>query len=144
MTLIKGFYSQGYTLFNICSLISVSYGKSGSDRLPLLLYQACFQPLNSWSMPMFTVMPVNQIFIYLLETVWILGNLYLCRFLQKNTDRREGKLTFVFTMSEGVDCSLILFFLSYTETRCEKGKKEEFDSCQNWSLFSSNFHNSFH
>ena len=77
-------------MFNIYCLFLASYGKSGPERLQLLLYQACIQPLNFWSTSMFTVMPVNQIMIYLVEIVWITGNLYLYRFLQQNTDRRIG------------------------------------------------------
>ena len=88
--IFQAFSSQGYTVFNICCLFLTSYGKSGPERLPLLLYQACIQPLNFWSKSMFTVMPVNQTMIYLVEIVWISGNLYLCRFLRQNTNRRIG------------------------------------------------------
>ena len=88
--IFDAFNSQGYTIFNILSLFIISYGKSETERLPFLLYHACIQPLDHWSLPIFNLMPVNQILLYIVEFVWISGNLYLYKYLQLNTKRRKG------------------------------------------------------
>ena len=41
-------------------------------------------------------------------------------------------------------CSLNLFCYSFTETWCEKGENEEFNTSKNWNLYFSSFYHSFH
>ena len=96
-----------FILFNVTCFVWQVYGKQGADRSPILLYQvlkflkfiiqfiekwcsqACIQPNSQFSISAFHVMPINQLLLFVVDMVIIFGNLYLYKFLQLDTERRE-------------------------------------------------------
>ena len=107
--LILGFLGGSllFILFNVTCFVWQVYGKQGADRSPILLYQvlkfqklniqfietwcsqACIQPNSQFSISAFHVMPINQLLLFVVDMVIIFGNLYLYKFLQLDTERRE-------------------------------------------------------
>ena len=83
--------SQAIVLFNAVCYAMTAYGKTGTDRSQFLIHHACLAPDEDYSIFFLEIMPINQTILYVVDTVIIFGNLYLYRFLQKNTDRKEGK-----------------------------------------------------
>ena len=80
-----------YSFFNIFVYI-YDQKETGINRLRLVLYHACMDPLSQFRVPLITVMPVSQITLYIMNIVNIACNFYLYRFLevQRKTNSGEG------------------------------------------------------
>ena len=61
-------------------------GKSGPDRLQLVLYQACLDPFSENSVPLLSVMPLRVIALTVMNIVNIMCNFYLYMYLE---DKRK-------------------------------------------------------
>ena len=97
---------EGLSIFNIVTYILQQNGKEGniylweknvdpnlwlgSERSGFLLYKACLDPFTEYSVPIFTVMTINQILLYILDMMTILFNLFLYRFLSLQTKNNTG------------------------------------------------------
>ena len=81
---------QLFTCFNLGTFFLGISGKSGSDRSNFLIYQACYQPDQRFSVPFTNVMPLNALLLYTVDLIIIFGNLYLYRFLQLKTQKKKG------------------------------------------------------
>ena len=64
-------------------------GKSGSDRLQLVLYQACLDPFSEMSVPLLSVMPVRVISLTIMNMGNIMCNFYLYMYLE---ERRKDSI----------------------------------------------------
>ena len=102
-------------------------------NLPLILYRACLNPWDNWSIPFYKVMPLNQLIVYICDSIIISSNLFLYRFLKQHTTnnsaltasdrRKERKKNFV-PAQVGIIATIILFvfttiqaFFIYKATR---------------------------
>ena len=56
-----------------------------------MLYQACLDPWAVFSNPLYLVMPVNQLIVYACGALIISNNIFLYRFLKKQTSNNSGK-----------------------------------------------------
>ena len=78
-------------LLNVFSLYIMQKGKSGADRLPLLVYQTCLDP---WSMvhDQFKSMPVTYLILTQAADGCIIGfNIYLYKYLDKQSRENTGE-----------------------------------------------------
>ena len=64
-------------------------GKSGHDRLRLVLYQACLDPFSHLPKPEVSVMPVRTLILVAMNLVNILCNFYLFQYLE---DKRKESI----------------------------------------------------
>ena len=87
--------SQAVILFNYICMVLEAKGKTGRDRSKFLIYQACVAPQSDYSIFFMEVMPINQFILYINNAIIVLGNWYLYRFLEKNTDKKESKTNFI-------------------------------------------------
>ena len=78
-----------YSFFNIFIYV-YDQKEPGINRLRLVLYHACIEPLSQFSTPLITVMPVSQIFLYLMNIVNISCNFYLYFFLEDQRRANSG------------------------------------------------------
>ena len=78
-----------YSFFNIFIYV-YDQKEPGITRLRLVLYHACMDPLSQFSTPLITVMPVSQIFLYLMNIVNISCNFYLYMFLEDQRRANSG------------------------------------------------------
>ena len=62
------------------------------SSLPLILYQACLDPWEVFSIPFYLVMPINQLIIYTIDVVIISNNIFLSRFLYQQTSHNSGQV----------------------------------------------------
>ena len=85
-------------LFNLFSFYFNQYGKTGKDRVHFLGYQTCLDPLNSnFSVPFYQVLPVNQILLWSSTLCIVVFNLFLYKYLDKQTKESTGKRIFTST-----------------------------------------------
>ena len=56
-----------------------------------MLYQACLDPWAVFSIPLYLVMPFNQLIVYTCDALIISNNIFLYRFLKKQTSHNSGK-----------------------------------------------------
>ena len=73
------------------SLENIQTDARAGSGLPLILYQACLDPWAVFSIPFYRVMPLNQIIVYLCDMVIISSNIFLYRFLKRQTSNNSGK-----------------------------------------------------
>ena len=78
-----------YSFFNIFVYV-YDQKETGKNRLRLVLYQACMDPLSQFSTPLITVMPVSQITLYLMNILNISCNFYLYMFLEDQRRANSG------------------------------------------------------
>ena len=78
--------SQAIVLFNFICAVIETQNKTGRDKSKFLLYHACVAPQSDYSVFFLEVMPINQFILYVTDTIIILGNLYLYRFLKKQDE----------------------------------------------------------
>ena len=92
----SSFFSVFFTIchvamfYNIYSYIWITYGNPEGQRTPFILYRTCYDPNQKYSGSIFTPMPVSTLIIVICNCVLIGGNFYLYRFLELNSDKREG------------------------------------------------------
>ena len=60
-------------------------------ELPLILYKACLDPWDDFAIPFYLVMPLNQLIVYICDSIIISSNLFLYRFLKQHTTNNSGK-----------------------------------------------------
>ena len=78
-------------LFNLCSIYFYQNGKKGKDRLPFLGYKACLDHLDSnFSIPFYKVLPVNQFLLWVTNFSIIAFNIFLYKYLDKQTKENTG------------------------------------------------------
>ena len=68
---------------------------TGAERSGLLLYRACLDPLSEHSEPIYNVMIINQILLYVLDMMTIFCNLFLYRFLSLQTEMNTGIISYI-------------------------------------------------
>ena len=68
---------------------------TGAERSGFLLYRACLDPFSEHSEPIYNVMIINQILLYLLDMMTILCNLFLYRFLSLQTEMNTGIISYI-------------------------------------------------
>jgi hypothetical protein len=61
-------------------------GDTEMEKSPMMLYHACLNPWNDLTIPVYEIMPLNQLFLVLLAATNVACNLFLYRFLNKVTD----------------------------------------------------------
>ena len=64
---------------------------SSRPELPLILYKACLDPWDDFAIPFYLVMPLNQLIVYICDSIIISSNLFLYRFLKQHTTNNSGK-----------------------------------------------------
>ena len=69
-------------------------GKSGADRLPLLVYQTCLDPWSKLTQIQFKSMPVTYIILTQAADGCIIGfNIYLYKYLDKQSRENTGEIS---------------------------------------------------
>ena len=79
-----------YSFFNIFVYI-YDQKETGINRLRLVLYHACMDPLSQFRVPLITVMPTSQITLYIMNIVNIACNFYLYMFLEVQRKANSGE-----------------------------------------------------
>ena len=79
-----------YSFFNIIIFV-YDQKETGVNRLRLVLYQACMDPLSQFSTPLIKVMPISQLFLYGMNIVNISCNFYLYMFLERQRKANSGE-----------------------------------------------------
>ena len=78
-------------LFNVFSLYIMQRGKLGAERLPVLVYQTCFDPSSKRTQNLFKTMPVTfSILTLAADGCIIYFNIYLYKFLDKKSKENTG------------------------------------------------------
>ena len=96
-----------YSIFNIFIYI-YDQKETGINRLPLVLYHACMDPLSQFSTPLITVMPTSQITLYIMNIVNISCNFYLYMFLEVQRKANSGEgLQNPLSISDSSFCSAV-------------------------------------
>ena len=81
-------------LINVFSLYIMQRGKSGAERLPLLVYQTCLDPWSKLTQIQFKTMPVTYIILtQAADGCIIYFNVYLYKFLDKHSRENTGEET---------------------------------------------------
>ena len=81
-------------LINVFSLYIMQRGKSGAERLPLLVYQTCLDPWSKLTQIQFKTMPVTYIILtQAADGCIIYFNVYLYKFLDKQSRENTGEET---------------------------------------------------
>ena len=79
-------------LLNVFSLYIMQKGKSGAERLPLLVYQTCLDPWSKLTQIQFKSMPVTYIILTQAADGCIIGfNIYLYKYLDKQSRENTGE-----------------------------------------------------
>ena len=78
-----------YTIFNIFVYV-YDQKEPGINRLRLVLYHACMDPLSKFRVPLITVMPISQFLLYGMNLVNISCNFYLYMFLEVQRKTNSG------------------------------------------------------
>ena len=76
-------------------------GKSGPERLRLVLYQACLDPYSDLPKPEESVWPVRSLLLFLTNIVNISCNFYLFQYLE---DQRKENTGILYYTIKGCDC----------------------------------------
>ena len=71
---------QVLLLIHTLDALRVYYTKG--KKFPLILYQACIDPTSEYSIPLYTLMPFQQLMTYVYIITMISNNLYLYKFLR--------------------------------------------------------------
>ena len=79
-----------YSFFNIFIYV-YDQKETGVNRLRLVLYHACMDPLSQFSTPLITVMPISQLFLYGMNIVNISCNFYLYTYLEVQRKANSGE-----------------------------------------------------
>ena len=79
-----------YIFINVFVLLKEQRGKTGAERSQFVLYRACIDPSSSFSIPVVHVAPLSQLLLYVVDLIIILGNLFLSRFLERQTSNNKG------------------------------------------------------
>ena len=89
---------QSLNIYNYISFYILQKDKSGNAASPLLLYQTCLDPWKKdYVIPFYKIMPLNQILLHL-STASIIGfNIFLFKFLNKQTLNNVGKREYILT-----------------------------------------------
>lgn len=93
-------------LINLYSFYTLQKGKSGVERLPLLIYQTCLDP---WSKHKPSSMPV--VYVILTQTAdlcIICFNLYLYRYLSNRSRENTGGYNSILTIKCKIYCVCVL------------------------------------
>ena len=77
---------ESITLFNIGSFFYQQYGITGYGKTHMVLYHACLDPVANFQYPLHKLMPANHLILLLCTVADITCNLFLYRFLSKQTD----------------------------------------------------------
>ena len=91
-------------LFNITTYAWETYGKPPGSRTNFLLYHACYNPNEGFSISFYNVMPISTIMLFGFDAIIIGGNMYLYRFLNNYSDKREGQLPFIYLAKNNTSC----------------------------------------
>ena len=87
--LVSALYYRKIYLHNIH--INETLPASSRPELPLILYKACLDPWDDFAIPFYLVMPLNQLIVYICDSIIISSNLFLYRFLKQHTTNNSGK-----------------------------------------------------
>ena len=102
----------------ITALFPITKGKSGPDRLRLVLYQACLNPFSHLPSPEVSVMPVRTLLLFVMNVVNIVCNFYLFQYLEDK--RRENTGIYLQSIIRVLYSVIILAVVDRTKERKRK------------------------
>ena len=119
-------------LFNVFSLYIMQRGKSGAERLPLLVYQTCLDPWSKLTQIQFKTMPVTYIILtQVADGCIIYFNVYLYKFLDRQSRENTGEETIQEKCS---DFKFHKICFSFVTSRQTQGPKKKPCLCKSWIL----------
>ena len=98
----------------------ITEGKSGPDRVRLVLYQACLDPFSHLPSPEVSVMPVRTLLLFVMNVVNIVCNFYLFLYLEDKRKENTGIYLQSIIRLFSEHCVIILAVVDRTKERKRK------------------------